>query len=111
MRRFSAVVVTLMMLAALLAFAQDAGFQTARVIAFERVANDEQHPEKADSYKMSMRIGDTIYNCKANAPVKVFNDWTTGKEFPAKVMDKTMQVKNFDGQIIELTIVNKKKPK
>ena len=99
-------------IASVLAVAQD-DFQTARVIAFEKVAADVQHPEKSDSYKMSMRIGDTIYNCKANAPVTVFNDWTVGKEFPARVNEKAklMQVKNFDGQIIDLTITGKKRPK
>jgi|SRR3954467_15889092 hypothetical protein len=96
----------------LAAFAQsNADFQPARVIAFEKVTADVQHPEKQDSYKISMRIGDTIYNCKANAPVAVFNDWTINKEFPTKVNAKTLEVKNFDGKMIEMTIVNRKKPK
>ncbi len=112
MKKFAVVFCLLLTLGACFALGQDEGFQTARVVSFERVANDAQHPEKADSYKMTMRISDVIYNCKANQPFRVFNDWTTGKEFPAKVVsEKTMQVKNFDGQIIELTILNKKKPK
>ncbi len=92
--------------------AQD-DFQPAKVVAFERVANDAQHPEKADSYKISMRLGDTIYNCHANAPVTVFNDWTVNKEFPARVSanGKILQVKNTDGQIIEMNVVGKKRPK
>jgi hypothetical protein len=98
-------------LAAAFALAQDDGFQPAKVVAFERVANDAQHPEKQDNYKISMRVGDTIYNCHANAPVEVFNDWTIGKEFPTKVNDKKLLVKNVDGQIIEMNIVGKKKPK
>jgi len=99
-------------LAATLAYGQgDEGFQPARVVAFERVANDAQHPEKSDSYKISMRLGDTIYNCHANAPVTVFNDWTINKEFPTKLNGKVLLVKNPDGQIVELTIVGKKKPK
>jgi hypothetical protein len=99
--------------AAVLLGAQDDGFQTAKVIAFEKVANSVQHPENADSYKMSMRIGDTVYNCKGNGPVAMFNDWTTGKEVPAKVnaSAKTIQVKNFDGQMIELKIAGTKKSK
>jgi len=98
---------------AIAALAQDEGFQPAKVVAFERVANDAQHPEKNDSYKISMRLGDTIYNCHANAPVTVFNDWTVNKEFPARVSGngKILQVKNFDGQIIEMNIVGKKRPK
>ncbi|HVZ16084.1 MAG TPA: hypothetical protein VG897_03130 [Terriglobales bacterium] len=102
----------LITIAALFAAAQD-DFQTARVVAFERVPGDVQHPEKSDGYKMSMRFGDMVYNCKANAPVAVFNDWTIGKEFPARVNEKAkvMQVKNFDGQLIDLTITGKKRPK
>jgi hypothetical protein len=101
-------------LVAALAFAQsDEGFQPAKVVAFERVANDAQHPEKSDDYKISMRLDGIIYNCHANAPVTVFNDWTVNKEFPARVSanGKILQVKNFDGQIIEMNIVGKKKPK
>jgi hypothetical protein len=62
---------------------------------------------------MTMRIGDILYNCKANAPTAVFNDWTINKELPARVDEKAkvMQVKNFDGQLIELHITGKKKPK
>ena len=94
------------------AIAQD-DFQPAKVVAFERIAADAQHPEKADSYKISMRLGDTIYNCHANAPVTVFNDWTVNKEFPAKLSanGKVLQVKNTDGQIIEMNVVGKKRPK
>jgi hypothetical protein len=111
MKNLASVVLCFSIFAAVLSFAQEGDFQPARVIAFEKVAADVQHPEKQDSYKMSMRIGDTIYNCKANQPVAVFNDWTINKEFPTKVNDKTLEVKNFDGKIIELKIVNKKKPK
>lgn len=91
----------------------DADFQPAKVVAFERVAADAQHPEKADSYKISMRLGDTIYNCHANAPVTVFNDWSVNKEFPARVSanGKVLQVKNTDGQIIEMNVTGKKRPK
>ena len=112
MKKATVLFLCLITVATLLAVAQD-DFQTARVVAFERVPGDVQHPEKSDSYKMSMRIGDIIYNCKANAPVAVFNDWTVGKEFPARVNEKAkvMQVKNFDGNIIDLTITGKKHPK
>jgi hypothetical protein len=105
--------ICLLTLASLFAIAQDEGFQPARVVAFEKVPGDVQHPEKSDSYKMTMRIGDILYNCKANAPTAVFNDWTINKELPARVDEKAkvMQVKNFDGQLIELHITGKKKPK
>ena len=97
-------------MAAMLAYAQggDEGFQMAKVVAFERQAAKTQHMETSDDYKISMRLGDTVYACKASAPVTVFNDWTTGKEFPTRVNGKVLQVKNTDGQIIEMKIVGKK---
>ena len=99
-------------LATVLAFAQNAddGFQTARVVSFERVAANAQHMENADQYKISMRLGDTVYVCRASAPVTTFIDWTAGKEFPAKLEGKTLLAKNPDGQIVQLSIVGKKAP-
>jgi hypothetical protein len=113
MKRTAILLSICLALSAVFAYAQDEGFQTATVVAFERAANDAQHPEKADNYKISMRIGDIIYNCHANAPVTVFNDWTINKQFPARVSPngKIMEVKNFDGQMVELNITGKKKPK
>ena len=89
----------------------DDGFQMANVVAFEHVAANAQHPENADQYKISMRLNDLIYNCHANAPAATFIDWVAGKQFPAKVNGKTLLLKNPDGQIVEMTILNTKKPK
>ena len=114
MKSFALMLSFLIATSAIVAYAQtDEGFQPATVVAFERVASDAQHPEKADNYKISMRLVDTIYNCHANAPVTVFNDWTVNKQFPARVAanGKILQVKNFDGQVIEMNIVGKKRPK
>ena len=100
-------------MAAMLSYAQgaDDGYQTARVVAFERVAADGQHMAESDRYKISMRLGDTVYACRASAPAAVFLDWTNGKEFPAKVNGKLLLVKNPNGQIVELNIVGKKTSK
>jgi hypothetical protein len=100
-------------MAAMLAYAQgaDEGYQTARVVAFERVAADSQHMAEGDRYKISMRLADTVYACRASAPAAVFIDWTVGKEFPSKLNGRVLQVKNPNGQVVELTIVGKKTPK
>lgn len=97
-------------LAAMLAHTQsaDEGYQTGKVLAIERVAADAKHMENQDNYKISMRLGDTIYKCTANAPAAVFLNWTTGKEFPTKLNDKVLLVKNSDGQMVELKITGKK---
>lgn len=101
------------MMTAIFALAQgaDEGFQMARVVAFERVAASAQHMEKSDNYKISMRLGDTVYACRASGSTATFNDWTTNKEFPTKLNNKVLLVKNPDGQILELTITGKKTPK
>jgi hypothetical protein len=103
-------------MAAMLAYGQsaDEGYQPARVVAFERVAANAQHMENSDEYKISMRLENTIYVCRASAPAATFIDWTTGKEFPAKLdvpNGKLLLVKNPDGQIVELNIVRRKTPK
>jgi len=98
---------------ALLAFAQsaDEGYQTARVVAFERVAADSQHMADGDRYKISMRLADTVYACRASGSAATFIDWTIGKEFPTRLNGKVLQVKNPNGQIVELTITGKKTQK
>jgi hypothetical protein len=100
-------------LIATLIYAQnaDSGFQMARVVSFEKLVASEQHPENSDHYKMTMRLADVLYFCQASGPIKTFMDWTINKELPARVDGKLMQVKNFDGQLIELRIDKAKKPK
>lgn len=100
-------------LVALLAHAQsaDEGYQTARVVSIEKEAADAQHMSDSDRYKIAMRLADTVYSCRVNAPAAVFLDWTSGKEFPAKVNGKVLLVKNRDGQVLQLNIVGKKTQK
>ncbi len=100
-------------MAAVLAYAQNAdeGYQMARVVSFEKLAANEQHPEDADRYKIAMRLGETLYICQARGSAATFLDWSPNKEFPAKVNNKILLVKNFNGQVIEMTILSRKTPK
>lgn len=100
-------------MAATLAYGQgaDEGYQMARVVAIERVAANAQHMENEDNYKISMRLGDTVYACRASGPAADFMDWTNGKEFPAKLDGKVLLVKSPNGQIVQLNIVGRKTPK
>jgi len=100
-------------MAVMLAYAQiaDEGYQMGRVVSIEKLAANAQHPEDADRYKISMRLGDTLYLCHASAPAAVFIDWSPGKDFPAKLNGKVLLVKNPNGQVVELNIVGKKTPK
>ncbi len=96
----------------MLAHAQsaDEGYQMARVVSIERVAANAQHMEGTDNYKISMRMGETLYACHASGPAAMFIDWAPNKEFPAKLNGKVLLVKSPNGQIAELNIV-KKTPK
>jgi hypothetical protein len=100
-------------MAAMLAYAQspDEGYQTATVVAIEKLAANAQHMEDSGGYKISMRLGDTVYICRSSGPAAAFIDWAPGKEFPAKVNGKVLLVKNPNGQILELNITGKKTAK
>lgn len=95
----------------MLAYGQgDEGYQPARVVSFENVAVDARHPENSGGYKISMRLGNTIYVCRSGGPASAFVDWSENKEFPARVDGKVMTVKGPNGEV-QLTITGKKSAK
>ena len=106
------VVLSCVALLAMLAYAQsaDEGYQMARVVSFEKLAANEQHPEYADRYKISMRLGGTVYIGHASGPASLLLDWSGGKEFPSRLNGKIMEIKGPNGQV-ELNITGKKTPK
>ena len=95
-----------------LAFAQgaDRGFEPARVVSIDHMSADARHPEKADQYKVSMRMGDVLYLCQSSAPPSAFLDWSPNKEFPAKLDGKMLLVNGPHGQV-QLNITGKKTAK
>ena len=111
MKTYRVAVVCCITMAALLAYAQSAddGYQMATVASIEKLANDGKHPQDLDRYKISMRMGDTLYVCRANAAAATFMDWSPGKQFPAKEDGKVLLVKNKDGSVVELNIAGKKR--
>jgi len=88
----------------------DEGYQPARVVSFEKQALDARHPETSGGYKISMRMGNTLYVCHASGPASTFVDWSNGKEFPAKLEGKVLLVKGPDGPA-ELNVQHTKTPK
>ncbi len=99
---------------AILAFAQtaDEGYQMAKVVSFEKVAANAQHPENAGQYKIYLRLGNIVYSCRASGPIADFMGWSQGKEFPAQLNEKgkTILVKGPNAEV-QLRIVGKKTPK
>jgi hypothetical protein len=113
MKKCSMALLCLVAMGATLAYAQNAdeGFQMATVVSIDKVAADAQHPENADSYRISMRLGNTVYSCHANGNPEVFLGWSPGKEFPARIDGRVLQVKSPNGQVVDLNIVGKKTAK
>jgi hypothetical protein len=112
MKKCSIALACCITLAAALVYAQDVGFQPAKVVSFEKLASDAQHPEYADRYRIAFRMGNTIYLCQGSGDAATFLDWAPGKEFPAQVNEKQKQmlVNGPHGQV-ELHIAGKKTPK
>ncbi len=113
MNKYWIVLACFVVVAAALVYAQSAddGYQMATVVSIDRVPADAQHPENADRYKISMRLGNTIYSCHANGSPAVFLGWSPNKEFPARLDGKVLHVKSPNGQVVDLNIVGKKTPK
>jgi hypothetical protein len=115
MKILGAVVLSCCLLAATFAFAQvmEPGFEMARVVAFDHVAANAQHMENSDQYKISMRLGNTIYACRGSGPASTFIDWSINKEFPAMLQNngKAMLVKSPNGEVVTLTVTGKKQAK
>ena len=88
----------------------DEGLQTAKVVSIDHIPADARHPEKADQYKVAMRLGDTVYLCQSSAPPSAFLDWSPNKEFPAK-LDGKMLLVNWPHGLVTLNITGKKTAK
>jgi len=74
----------------------------------DKMAADAQHMSDSDRYKIAMRMGDVLYKCEAAGSATLFMGWAPGKDFPAKLNDKTLLVKSPNGQTAELTVKSKK---
>lgn len=98
-------------IAAVLAYAQmEPGFQMAHVVSFEKGAADAQHMSDADTYKITMRMENTVYQCRANAPASTFMGWSMGKDFPARLSPdgKVLTVKGPNDQMVDLHVTKRK---
>ena len=105
MKRSSMILLCCLLLCALLANAQFG--DKATVVSVDKQSADARHPEKGDQYKIAMRMGNTIYMCHASGPASNFLDWSPGKEFPARLNDKVMQVTGPNGTVVDLNITGK----
>ena len=86
----------------------DQGYQPARVASIDHIPADARHPEKADHYKVAVRLADTVYPCPSSAPPSAFLDRSPNKDFPAK-LDGKMPLVNGQHARVTLNITGKKR--
>ena len=71
---------------AVLAIAQDDGYQPGMIVAFERAPADAQHMENEDYYNVSMKFGDTVYKCRTSGPAPRSSTGASTSSFPPSSM-------------------------
>jgi hypothetical protein len=110
MKKSLTVLACCLAISAMLAFAQnmDEGYQPAHIVSIDKMAANAEHMSDSDRYKIAMRMNDTLYKCEASGSASLFMGWAPGKDFPAKLNEKTLLVKSPNGQIAELTVKSKK---
>jgi hypothetical protein len=110
MKKSLTVLACCLAISAMLAYAQntDEAYQIAHVVSIDKMAADAQHMSDSDRYKISVRMGDVLYKCEASGSPSLFMGWAPGKDFPAKLDQKTLLVKSPNGQIAELTVKSRK---
>ena len=63
----------------------DQDFQPARVVSIDHIPAGARHPEKADHYKVAVRLADAVYLCPSRARLPLFWTRVPNKDFPAKL--------------------------
>ena len=67
----------------------------ARVMSIRKAGHERPTLSDEINYKILMRLGDTIYQCRTSAQAATFIDWSPGKQFPVKIDGKTLLAKNL----------------
>src|SRR5262249_26294456 len=104
-----ALVVTLLVAVAL--FAQDADFQTGKIVAVQKTSTslsaggtDAPTAQNRQRYKVSIQVNDTVYVCRADTTEDMDLEWAQGKEAPVRVKGKTLELKRANGKIVRLSV-------
>jgi|SRR5882724_5929499 len=94
--------------------AQSSDFQTGTIIDVETLSPqsspnaggaDAPLTQDVNRYNLSIKLGDSVYVCRAKT-MGVFDlNWAKGKEVPAKAKGKVMYVKRADGRVTKLSIL------
>lgn len=101
------------------AFAQDADFQTGKIVAIQKTSSgsgistgqtDAPTTQNRQRYKVSIQVNDAVYVCRADTTEDMDLEWAQGKEAPVRVKGKTLELKRANGKLVRLSILNTQKP-
>lgn len=97
-------------------FAQDADFQTGKIVAVKKASSsvstggtDAPTTQNRQRYRVSIQVNDTVYICRADTTEDMDLEWAQGKEAPVRVKGKTLELKRANGKVVRLSILNTQK--
>jgi len=99
-------------------FAQDADFQTGKIVAIQKTSSgsgistagtDAPTVQNRQRYKVSIQLNDTVYVCRADTTEDMDLEWAQGKEAPVRVKGKTLELKRANGKMVRLSILSTQK--
>lgn len=95
-------------------FAQSCDFQTATIVDVQTLSpqtspssggTDAPLTADVNRYNLSVKLGDSVYVCRAKTQGAYDLTWAKGKEVPAKVKGSVMYIKRDSGKVTRLSIV------
>lgn len=113
MRRYVLVTLALWSLACLNSlFAQNTEFQTGKIVAVQKMdsaiptgSTDAPTAQNRQRYKISIHLNDSTYVCRADTTEEMDLEWAQGKEVPARVNGKNMELRRTNGKVVRLKIL------
>src|SRR5690349_5214818 len=117
-KHLSLAILLALFLTAAFAFAQDADFQTGKIVAIQKISSgsgistagtDAPTVQNRQRYKVSIQLNDTVYVCRADTTEDMDLEWAQGKEAPVRVKGKTLELKRANGKMVRLSILSTQK--
>lgn len=107
--------VALLICIAALSSAQNADFQTGKIVSVETIdsgahtgGTDAPSAANRQKHNLSIELGGTIYLCGVESSKDYDLGWAQGKDVQVKVKGKTMDVKRENGKVVKLSILGTK---
>jgi hypothetical protein len=107
--------VALLICVAALSSAQNADFQTGKIVSVETIdsgahtgGTDAPTAANRQKHNLSIELGGTVYVCRVETIKDYDLGWAQGKEVQVRVKGKTMDVKRENGKVVKLSILSTK---